>query len=116
MHPMCPVLTDRGMFAFIVPGPKLVDLARDGRYALHSFPCVDNEDAFYATGRAESRADTGLRDALAQQFFDERKMPSAPPGFDDQQLFELLIEACMVTRSTGHGDPFPRHTIWRPGD
>ena len=33
-----------------VPGPKQADLHRDGRYALHSFPCEDNEDAFYCTG------------------------------------------------------------------
>ena len=111
---MCPVLTDAGMFAFIVPGPKLRDLVRDGRYALHSFPCVDNEDAFYVTGRAEARTDSSLRETLARQFFEERNMPDAPLGWDDQQLFELLVEACMVTRSTGHGDPSPQHTIWRP--
>ena len=114
VHPMCPVLTDAGMFAFIVPGPKLGDLIRDGRYALHSFPCVDNEDAFYVTGRAEARTDSSLRETLARQFFEERNMPDAPLGWDDQQLFELLVEACMVTRSTGHGDPSPQHTIWRP--
>ena len=61
VHPMCPVIHGGGMYAFIVPGPKQADLHRDGRYALHSFPCPDNEDAFYCTGRAEADEDAGLR-------------------------------------------------------
>src|SRR5688572_18644370 len=37
-HPMCPVITDDGLFALIEPdGPKRYDLERDGRYALHCF-------------------------------------------------------------------------------
>ena len=43
---MCPLLHEAGLFAFIIPSPKQRDLRRDGRYALHSFPCEDNEDAF----------------------------------------------------------------------
>ncbi|HEY3036359.1 MAG TPA: hypothetical protein VGJ54_17095 [Streptosporangiaceae bacterium] len=38
--------------AFIVPSPKQRDLHRDGRYAMHSFPLDDNEDAFYLSGVA----------------------------------------------------------------
>ena len=52
VHPMCPLLTSTGMFAFIVPSPKQRDLRRDGRFAIHSFPCAENEDAFYVTGTA----------------------------------------------------------------
>lgn len=44
---MCPLLTDTGLYAFIVPTPKQKDLHRDGRYAMHSFPLDDKEDAFY---------------------------------------------------------------------
>jgi hypothetical protein len=39
VHPVCPLITDDGLFAFIVPSPKQRDLARRGEYALHSFPC-----------------------------------------------------------------------------
>lgn len=53
VHPMCPLVTEGSLLAFIVPSPKRDDLIRDGRYALHSFPAEDNEDAFYVTGRAE---------------------------------------------------------------
>jgi hypothetical protein len=56
-----------GLYAFIEPGPKRVDLVRDGRYAMHGFPPVNNEDA---------------------------------------------IE-CLLTRTTGHGDWNPQHTIWK---
>ena len=52
VHPMCPVLNDEGLFAFIVPSPKRNDLHRDGRYAMHSFPADDNEDAFSVAGQA----------------------------------------------------------------
>ena len=31
LHPMCPLLTDDALYAFIVPSPKQRDLVRDGR-------------------------------------------------------------------------------------
>ena len=43
LHPMCPLLTATGLYAFIVPSPKQRDLHRDGRYAMHSFPLDDDE-------------------------------------------------------------------------
>ena len=30
VHPMCPLITDDGLFAFIVPSPKQRDLKRSG--------------------------------------------------------------------------------------
>ncbi len=72
VHPMCPLIHGGGMYAFIVPGPKQADLHRDGRYALHSFPCEDNEDAFYCTGRAEADEDAVTRQVLADIFVTER--------------------------------------------
>ena len=62
---MCPLLDDNGMYAFIVPSPKQRDLRRDGRYALHSFPCDDNEDAFCATGTARLVDDPAVRADLS---------------------------------------------------
>ena len=52
LHPICPLLTETGLYAFIVPSPKQRDLHRDGRYAMHSSPLDDNEDAFSLTGVA----------------------------------------------------------------
>ena len=34
VHPICPLVTEDGLFGFIVPGPKRDDLRRDGRFAL----------------------------------------------------------------------------------
>jgi hypothetical protein len=113
VHPMCPVITDAGLYALIIPSPKLGDLVREGQYAMHSFPCVDNEDAVYLTGRAEPRDDPGLRDSIGRVFLDERTWDEPPPGFDEQGLFEFLVETCLLTRTTGHGDPNPKHTIWK---
>jgi len=65
VRPMCPLLAGGGLFAFIIPSPKQHDLLRDGRYALHSFPSPENEDAFSVTGVAVAVADAARRGALA---------------------------------------------------
>jgi nitroimidazol reductase NimA-like FMN-containing flavoprotein (pyridoxamine 5'-phosphate oxidase superfamily) len=116
VHPMCPVITEDGIYAMLVPSPKLQDLMRDGRYAMHSFPCDDNEDAFYITGRAETRDDAEARARVARQFLAERSWDTPPPGFDEQDVVEFSIERCLLTRTTGHGDPDPQHTIWKAAD
>ncbi len=113
VHPMCPVITNGGLFAFIIRSPKFGDLVRDGRYAMHAFPPAQNEDAFYLTGRAEPRRDPAIRDSIAKIFFDERGLDSPPPDFEEQRLFEFLIDACLLTRTTGHGDYNPQHTVWQ---
>jgi hypothetical protein len=113
VHPMCPVIHDGGMYAFIVPGPKQADLHRDGRYALHSFPCPDNEDAFYCTGWASAEEDAGLRQVLAEIFVAERAggVPVPEPA---HHLFRFGVDRCLLTRTTGHGDMAPHHTTWPP--
>jgi hypothetical protein len=110
---MCPLLTTDGVFGFIVPSPKQNDLRRDGRYAIHSFPCPDNEDAFYFTGAAHLVEDSSLRADLARQFVQERsEFPVTPPN-DEDALFEFAIDTCLLTRTMGHGDPSPVHVVWR---
>src|SRR5580704_10647175 len=78
MHPCCPLITDDALVAFIIPSPKQGDLRRDGRYALHSFPTADDEDAFYLTGRARLLSDTGTRDRFGAQFVSERAQIGVP--------------------------------------
>jgi len=111
VHPMCPLIHGGGLFAFIVPGPKQADLRRDGRYALHSFPCADNEDAFYCSGRAAVADDPAVRQVLADIFVAERD--GVPVPAPDHQLFRFGIETCLLTRTTGHGDFAPQHTTWQ---
>jgi hypothetical protein len=111
VHPMCPLIHDGGLYAFILPGPKQADLHRDGRYALHSFPGEDNEDAFYCTGRAQAVDDPAIRQALAEMFVAERSGEVAAPAPADQ-LFSFGLQRCLLTRTIGHGDLSPKHTIW----
>ena len=68
VHPMCPIIVDDLLVALIVPGPKLHDLIRDGRYAMHSFPAEQNEDAFYITGKANELHEPDLRRRVEEQF------------------------------------------------
>ena len=119
LHPMCPVLNGDGLYALLIPSPKARDLRRDPRYALHAFPPEDDEDAIYLTGEVilrEGDGDTALRRSIDDQFLAERSMATRPPGFDDQTLVEFLIESCLLTRTTAHGDHDPQHTVWRASD
>jgi hypothetical protein len=113
VHPMCPVMTGRGAFAFIVPSPKQHDLRRDGRYALHSFPCPDNEDAFYFGGQVRVVEDDALRAELSGVFVQERAQFAVPAPADDDLLVAFHLDSCLLTRTTGHGDPAPQHQVWR---
>jgi len=116
VHPMCPLLTDSDLFAFIVPSPKRYDLHRDGRYALHSFAAEANEDAFYLTGRADLIADEDTVETMATQFAAERRMSEPPAEIVSWELFAFDIESGLLTRTTGHGDPSPKHTVWHAPD
>ena len=113
VHPMCPLVTDHALVGFLHPSPKRRDLHRDGRYALHSFPTDDNEDAFVVSGRAVLVADPGRRQAATDQFLAERRLTTQPPGFEAQEFFEFSLERCLWTQTSGHGDWDPRHTVWR---
>jgi hypothetical protein len=112
VHPMCPLIFEGRLLAFLIPSPKSNDLLRDARYALHCFPPADNEDAFYVTGRARLCEEKALRKAADERFWDERPSGQRDPDFDEQRLFEFLIETALLTRTTGHGDWEPKHTIW----
>jgi hypothetical protein len=52
LHPVNPIIADGRLWVFVVPSPKLEDLRRDGRYALHSTGAADVDDEFYLDGRA----------------------------------------------------------------
>jgi len=116
VHPVCPLITDEGLYGFIVPGPKLDDLRRDPPYALHAetFPPPDHDDAFYLTGEIAELTDRTLRAALSAQFLAERNLTEPWPGFDDQALIEYRIGRVLLTL-TRERDGLPAgHTIWPP--
>ena len=72
VHPVSPVITDEGLFCFIIDSPKRRDLERDGRYALHSFPPEESDDEAYLAGRARPVTDPVRVARLAGA-------PGAPP-------------------------------------
>ena len=113
VHPMCPLIADGRVYAFLVPSPKQRDLLRDGRFAIHSFPLPDNEDAFYFAGHATAVDDAETRRRLAEQFAAERAHIGSPEPDEAQQLFEFDLTNALLTRTSGHGDPAPNHTTWR---
>ena len=116
LHPICVIVTDEALYGLIIPSPKLADLRRDGRYALHSYPSPDNEDAFYLSGSVEVRSDADIRRSAIDAFLTQPGREGPPldaSHFDTQTLVEFLIETCLLTRTTGHGDPDPRHTVWK---
>jgi hypothetical protein len=115
VHPVCPIFVDDRLYAMVIPGPKLNDLMRDGRYALHSetFPPPREDDGFYISGRVVEVSDRSLVDDIGAQFFRERESVQKWPGFDDQVFFELFIERALLTLTSERGI-FPRgSTIWK---
>jgi hypothetical protein len=115
VHPICPVFSEAGLFAFIVPGPKLNDLHRDPRYSLHceTYPPPNHDDAFMVSGLVEWVADSDLRRALARQFLAERQLTEPWPGFDQQELIEFTFDRCLLTLTNSRDGLPDGHTVWR---
>ncbi|CAN5756356.1 hypothetical protein BH18ACT15_BH18ACT15_02880 [soil metagenome] len=114
VHPMCPILTPAGLFALIVQGPKLADLRRDPRYAMHCETCPPPrvDDAFYITGIVQESLDRTVWDGVARQFLAERNLTVPWEGFESQALFEFFIDRCLVTLTDAEGGLPKGHTIW----
>ena len=113
VHPMCPVFVSGHLLALIVPSPKRGDLLRDGRYAMHSFPAEANEDAVYLTGSASMLTEPELVSSLVARYVEERaQFGLTEEAVSNEMPFVFDIVTVMVTVTTGHGDPNPKHTVW----
>jgi hypothetical protein len=112
VHPIAPLLHTTGLYGFLSPSRKLDDLKRDPRYALHTYPRPNDEDAFYVSGRALFVPEGNRLQTLREAYLAERPA-TPPPNLTEQAVVELLIDRCLLTRTRGHGDFAPRHTIWR---
>lgn len=104
LHPVCPIVAEGGLYAFIVPSPKCEDLRRDGRYALHSFPPADVDDEFYVTGRVIEVNDTNVREAVAAAYH--------APVHEEDALFAFDLERCLLAKYRHRGDWPPTYTRW----
>jgi hypothetical protein len=109
LHPVCPVLSDSRLFVLITAtSPKRLDLLRDGRYALQTFPQPKaGSDEFSIAGRAVLVDDPAARADILR---DAKHM--ADPA---ETAFEFLVDRVMHARWENVLTPQMRsvHTKWR---
>jgi hypothetical protein len=105
VHPVSPVITDGGLYCFVVNSPKRRDLERDGRYALHAYPPEATDDEACVTGRAVAVTDPLVVGQLADAL---RAAPEV-----DWRIFELTIETAMLRRH-GTGGALPLAAVVPP--
>lgn len=108
MHPVCPTVFEGGLYALIGPSHKRHDLIRDGRFALHSFPCPDVDDEFLVMGRARKIDDAALS-ARVLADLKSKGMSSTENEF----LFEFQMDRVMhAAYPGGHGTWPPKYAVW----
>jgi hypothetical protein len=107
VHPVCPVLANDGMYVFIGnQSPKLHDLSRDGRFALHSFPNPEVDDEFSVSGRAVRIDDEAVRQVVYEVY-------TATGAFtSNDTLFELVLERVLHAKYGPRLSWPPVYTKW----
>lgn len=115
VHPVCPIVTDAGLFVLVVPGPKQRDLRRDGRYALHTETCPppNHEDGCMLTGMAREATDAATRSMVIDQLRTERQNEELWPSVRTDALFELLLDSCLLMRTLESAELPAGATVWR---
>jgi hypothetical protein len=101
-HPISVSVVNGGLYAFILPSPKLRDLEQDGRYALHAHfdPKVPHE--FLIRGRVRP-VDNTRRAILAADW--DWSVGNAP-------VFEFLVEDALYGERASVDDWPPRYAAW----
>jgi hypothetical protein len=108
LHPVCPVLAHGGLYVFVGNhSPKLADLRRDGRFALHTFPRQDVDDEFMVSGVAVDAEDTGAREPVYAAYTATGSTTS------DDTLFELLVDRALHAQYEGRPSWPPTYSRWR---
>jgi hypothetical protein len=110
LHPICPTVFEGALYGLILPSShKRHDLVRDGRYALHTFAPVENDDEFLVTGRARLIADAQLVAAVRAD-----QMKRGMTSTHDEDLFEFSVERAMFAKYPGgHGTWPPKYHVWK---
>lgn len=107
LHPIQAFINDGMLFTFTEPSsPKIRDLQRDGRYALHCSVCFEDEPQieFLISGVAEVITDPVVR-ARAISY-------AAPPDvLDAYFLFHFQVKRVLVVEYDQDGKPMPQR--WR---
>ena len=107
VHPVCPVITNGGLYVFIGNhSPKVHDLLRDGRYSLHTFPKPEVDDEFYVAGTAVREDDAAIRKIVYDTY-------TATGAFtSNDTLFELLLDRALHAKYAGRPSWPPTYTRW----
>ena len=115
VYPISLTIHQDGLYAFILPGPKLRDLERDPRYALHTetVPPPNQDDGLYVTGLARIVTDADLRASAGEQLRSELEADELWPEFPTQTLVEFLVQRCLLTLTSPRGGLPAGHTILR---
>ncbi len=107
LHPVCPTIANGGLYLFIGNhSPKVHDLRRDPRYALHAFPDPNVDDEFYVTGTVEQIDDADVRKIVYDVYTSTGAFTS------DDTLFECLIDRAMHARYGPRPSWPPEYTKW----
>ena len=107
LHPVCPTLANGGLYLFVLnSSPKCRDLHRDGRFALHTFPCVDVYDEFYVTGKTQPIYEADVRKIVYDIY------TATGAHTSDDTLFELFPENVMHAKYGERGSWPPKYLKW----
>ncbi len=107
LHPVCPVIANGGLYVFVGnQSPKVKDLLRDDRFALHAFPNPELDDEFYVAGRATRVDDPAVRQIVYEAY-------TATGAFtSDDTLFELWLERALHAKYESRPSWPPAYTKW----
>lgn len=107
VHPVCPVIANDGLYLFIGnQSPKVHDLRRDGRFALHSFPNPEVDDEFYVAGTVRQVDDSEIRRIVYEAY------TATGASTSNDTLFELLLERALHAKYGPRPSWPPIYTKW----
>jgi len=102
VNPIAVAVIGRGLYAFILPSPKLTDLEADGRYALHAYPDAEEPNEFVVRGHVR-RVDEATRATLA---------PGWAWQVGDAPAFEFLIDEALLAERASRDEWPPKYSVW----
>lgn len=104
IHPIAIGFVGDGLYAFILPSPKRIDLEQDGRFALHAHQDPAAPSEFSVRGHARRVSAPDVRDLVASAWSFEVD--------DTYHLFEFDIEAALLGVRNGPEEWPPRYVSW----
>lgn len=105
IHPISVDIVDGRLYAFILAGPKRLDLERDGRYAMHTHQDPAAPSEFSIRGRAHEVAEPATRESVASAW--------AFTVDETFGLFEFDVASAVLGSRADADEWPPRYTSWK---